>query len=129
MNFVYREAQWSRETLRFEGNKLHSVFKPATHLAILYADRRDQRKSPGVPGAAIAIFADRRDQIRRHAPSVPVPAIFYVHRCELAVKSINQVGRFYHMTMLKCHIAVIGEKNRQLCQHQSVAIKFAAIGI
>ena len=28
---------------------------PATHLAILYADRRDRRKSPGVPGAAIAI--------------------------------------------------------------------------
>ena len=36
--------------------------KPATHLAILYADRRDWRKSPGVPGAAIAIFADRRDR-------------------------------------------------------------------
>ena len=36
--------------------------KPATHLAILYADRRDRRKSPGVPGAAIAIFADRRDR-------------------------------------------------------------------
>ena len=37
-------------------------FKPATHLAILYADRRDRRKSPGVPGATIAIFADRRDR-------------------------------------------------------------------
>ena len=36
--------------------------KPATHLAILYADRRDRRKSRGVPGAAIAIFADRRDR-------------------------------------------------------------------
>ena len=36
--------------------------KPATHLAILYADRGDRRKSPGVPGAAIAIFADRRDR-------------------------------------------------------------------
>ena len=34
--------------------------KPATYLAILYADGRDRRKSPGVPGAAIAIFADRR---------------------------------------------------------------------
>ena len=33
--------------------------KPTAHLAILYADRRDRRKSPGVPGAAIAIFADR----------------------------------------------------------------------
>ena len=30
--------------------------KPATHLAILYADRRDRRKSPSVPGAAIAIW-------------------------------------------------------------------------
>ena len=28
---------------------------------------------------------------------MPVPAIFYVHRCESPVKSINQVGRFYHM--------------------------------
>ena len=37
--------------------------KPATHLAILYADRCDRRKSPGVPGAAIAIFADRRDRL------------------------------------------------------------------
>ena len=36
--------------------------KPATHLAILYADRRDRRKSPSVRGAAIAIFADRRDR-------------------------------------------------------------------
>ena len=33
--------------------------KPATHLTILYADRCDRRKSPGVRGAAIAIFADR----------------------------------------------------------------------
>ena len=37
-----------------------SNLKPATHLAILYADRRDRRKSLGVPGAAIAIFADHR---------------------------------------------------------------------
>ena len=36
--------------------------KPATHLAILYADSGDRRKSAGVPGAAIAIFADRRDR-------------------------------------------------------------------
>ena len=28
---------------------------------------------------------------------MPVPAIFYTYRCELPVKSINQVGRFYHM--------------------------------
>ena len=43
--------------------------KPATHLAILYANRRDGRKSPGVPGAAIAIFADRRDQ-RINSPAL-----------------------------------------------------------
>ena len=89
-----------------------SQVKPATHLAILYADRGDRRKSSGVPDAAIAIFADCRERrikspisgmsdigdfIRRHSPSVSVPAIFYAHRCELPVKSINQVGRFYHM--------------------------------
>ena len=50
-----------------KGKLLHpkprtDYLKPATHLAILYADRRDRRKSPGVPGAAIAIFADRRDR-------------------------------------------------------------------
>ena len=36
--------------------------KLVTRLAILYADRRDLRKSPGVPDAAMAIFADRRDR-------------------------------------------------------------------
>ena len=33
-----------------------------TQYASLYAHRRDRRKSPGEPGAAIAIFADRRDR-------------------------------------------------------------------
>ena len=33
-----------------------------TQLPILYSDRGDRRKSPGVPGAATAIFADRSDQ-------------------------------------------------------------------
>ena len=37
----------------------HPCLKPARHLVTLYADRR---KSPSVPGAAIAIFADRRDR-------------------------------------------------------------------
>ena len=36
--------------------------KMCLRVAILYADRGDRRKSPGVPGAAIAIFADRRDR-------------------------------------------------------------------
>ena len=39
-----------------------SSTKPATHLAILYADRGDRRKSPGMPGGVIAIFVDRRDR-------------------------------------------------------------------
>ena len=50
---------------------------------------------------------------------------FYAHRCELPVKSISQVGRFYHMNN-----AAIGKKNRQVCPHHlrfSLAIKFAAI--
>ena len=41
---------------------MNASLKPATHLAILYADRRDRRESPGVSVAAIAIFADRRDR-------------------------------------------------------------------
>ena len=43
-------------------SSFYDLLKPATHLAILYADRRDRRKSPGVPSAAIAIFAVRRDR-------------------------------------------------------------------
>ena len=52
--------------------------KLATHLAILYANCHDRRKSADVPVAAIASFAisDRSDS-RRHSPSVLVPAIFY----------------------------------------------------
>ena len=73
---------------------------------------------------------------------MPVPAIFYAHRCESPLKSTNQVGRFYHMTFqngghdrgkwpgrslgmkLKCQIAAIGVKNRPVCPHQLMA-KFA----
>ena len=29
---------------------------------------------------------------------MPVPAIFYAHRCESPLKSTNQVGQFYNMT-------------------------------
>ena len=52
---------------------------------------------------------------------MPVPAIFYVYCCESPVKLTHQVGRFYHMSFQNCHIAAIGEKNRQVCPHQSVA--------
>ena len=54
-------AHFSRELKQRQRNKTKDL-KPATHLAILYADRRNRRKSPGVPGAAIAIFSDRRDR-------------------------------------------------------------------
>ena len=46
----------------FDSQRVLVIPKRETHLAILYADRHDRRKSPGVPGAAIAIFADRRDR-------------------------------------------------------------------
>ena len=59
--------------------EIDAFVKPATHLAIFYADRRDRRKSPVVPGAAIAIFAailhefsklpHRRDR-RKKSPGV-----------------------------------------------------------
>ena len=73
---------------RFSSASARWLFK-ADCKASLYADRSDRRKSPGVPGAGIAIFADRRDrrikspisgisnQYRRiNSPSVPVSAIF-----------------------------------------------------
>ena len=59
--------------------------------------------------------------LRLNSPSVPVPAIFYGHCCESPVKLTHQVRRFYHMTFQNCHIAAVGEKNRQVCPHQSVA--------
>ena len=52
---------------------------------------------------------------------MPVPAIFYVYCCESPVKPTHQVGRFYHTSFQNCHIAAIGEKNRQVCPQQSVA--------
>ena len=89
--------------------------KPATHLAILYVDRQ---KSPGVPGAAIAIFAINFAGIRQVCP---FPRFSTLIVCESPAKSTNQVGRFSHMTFqnaprwspgtrLKCHIVAIGEK-------------------
>ena len=54
----------------YVGNDARKV-KPVTHLAILYADRQ---KSPGVSGAAMAIFADRRDR-RIKSPISGMPDI------------------------------------------------------
>ena len=39
---------------RYRRFSLIAAIKPATRLTILYADHRDRRKSPGVPGAAVA---------------------------------------------------------------------------
>ena len=52
---------------------------------------------------------------------MPVSAIFYVYCCEWPVKPTHQVGRFYHKSFQNCHTAAIGENNRQVCPHQSVA--------
>ena len=52
---------------------------------------------------------------------MPVPAILYVYCCESPAKPTHQVGRFYHLSFQNCYIAAIGEKNRQVCPHQSVA--------
>ena len=97
--------------------------KPATHLAILYAHRRDRRKSPGVPGAAIVIspIAAIGVQIRRHSPSVAVPAIFYVYCCESPVKPTHQVGRFITWVFKTATSPRSAKKNRQVCPHQSLA--------
>ena len=51
----------SESTYMYTDDTTIYCVKAATHLAILYADRRDRRKSPGVPGAVMAIFADRRN--------------------------------------------------------------------
>ena len=56
-----------------------------------------------------------------NSPSVPVPAILYVYCCESPGKPTHQVGRFYHTSFQNCHVAAIGEKNRQVSPHQSVA--------
>ena len=110
-------------------------FKPATHLAILYADRRDRRKSPGVPGAAIAIFADRRYlacQISAIKFAKCARSRDFLRLLLRIASKANPSGwaflhwRFFynfifHVSFQNCHIAAIGEKNRQVCPHQSVA--------
>ena len=72
--------------------------KSATHLATLYVDPRDPRKSPGVPRAAIGVKIDDIWHVRYrrlNSPSVPVPAIFYAHRCK---SQINQDELLYKIT-------------------------------
>ena len=107
----------------------------ATHLAILCADRRDRRKSPGT--CARCSDCDFRRRYRRlNLPAFAkcAPPRDFV-RLSLGIP--NQSGwailsdyfskwrraaiRWSLGTSLKCHIAAIVEKNRQVCPHQSVA--------
>ena len=139
-NPFHRHFENAKKRLPFSC-QLHTV-KPGTHLAILYADRRDRRIKWPISG-----MSDIGDYIQRYSSSMPVPAIFYAHCCESPVKLTNQVGRFYHITFqnvprwsqgtrLKCHIAAIGEKKSpgvsasiggQNRLRFSLSIKFAAI--
>ena len=99
--------------------------KPATHLAILYADRRGQRKSPRVPGVAIAIFANRRDR-RINSPMSGMSVKPATH---LAILS-HDFSRLPHGRDRRKKSsgvsASIGGENRL---RFSLAIKFAAIGV
>ena len=106
-----------------------SSLKPTTHLAILYADRGDRRKSPGVPGAAIAIFADidiaeiadiwhvRYPRLNSLAFARCARSRDFLRLSLRIASKVNQSGWaiLFTWTMLRCHIAAIGEKNRQVC--------------
>ena len=65
--------------------------KPATLLAILYADRGDQRKSLSVYGAAIAI-TDRRDR-RIKSPITDMPDICEFKRRSRRLNSPRSVSK------------------------------------
>ena len=124
---------------------IHKYFKPATHMAILYADRGDRRKSPGVPAAPIAIFADRQYlacQISRlSSPAFAKCARSrdFLHLLLRIASKVNPSGwQFYLMSFQNCHIAAIGEKNTPGVSVSigdenrlrfSLPIKFAAIGV
>ena len=73
------------------------LLKPATYLVILYADRRDRRKLPGVPGAAIAIF-------RRSPRSVYKIADIWNVSCGVNVKTKDCAGSqpFQHKLQHHC---------------------------
>ena len=58
-----------------------------TQLPILYSDLGDRRKSPGVPGAATAIFADRSEQRIRLPISGMSPINDVAFRFEVAVST------------------------------------------
>lgn len=57
---VRKKGQWSHRLKTCWNDHSSPVW--VTHWAILYADRGNRRKSPSVHGAAMAIFAGRRDR-------------------------------------------------------------------
>ena len=73
--------------------------KPVTHLGILYADRR---KSPGVPVAAMAIFADLRDRRihvnRRYLACRQVSAIKFA-----GIRQVCPFPRFFTLIAANRH--------------------------
>ena len=80
-----------------------------------------------MPGAPIAIFADRQYlacQISRlNSPAFAKCARSrdFLHLLLRIASKVNPSGwQFYLMSFQNCHIAAIGEKNRQVCPHQSV---------
>ena len=88
--------------------------KPETHLAIL--NDCGFRRSPRSAYKIVDIWHVRYRRLNSpaFAKSARSPC------CESPVKPTHQVGRFYHMSFQNCHIAAIGEKNGQVCPHQSV---------
>ena len=108
MGWVY----WRFTAINLENRGNGHTWRVPANLIAIFADRRNRRTKSPISG-----MSDIGDLIRRHSPSVPVPAIFYVYCCESPVKPTHQVGRFYHMSFQNCHIATIGEKNRQVCPH------------
>ena len=91
-------------------------------LALLATRSNDRKKS-----RERALLANNGEFNRRYL-TCQISAILYADRGDRRTKSPSvslaliqqQVGRFHHMTFQNCHIAAIGEKNCQVCPHQSV---------
>ena len=95
--------QPSKHFVMSSSPKNPAALKEVTHKAILYADRRDRRKSPGVPGAAIAIFVDRGDRriwyVRYRRLNSPVPAILTLVAANRQMRQPIRLDDFYHTTL------------------------------
>lgn len=66
--------------------------KPVTHWAILYTDHGKGWKSPGLSGAAMAIFHQLlRSAYKTTYLACQISAFKFAHHCKSPVKSANQV--------------------------------------